>query len=631
MKHFLVLSILTILISSCGSEKSEQDLLNELAGRREEQARVFRDALIQARKEEVRAYEEDLRERYSLNDRAPKKFAQKLCSGHDLTALFSKTALDNYKKEATCSAAEVIARTYPTLVTRNTDEQKKTRIFFWHFDEKGLVDSYEVVKGKLLVDHEMVAMNDGVKLSTFTFTKKINELETLLIRTPSYHHDLKRYVSYIKLATNAGLNVVIQENRGARHSQGIFRFMHKHNIKDAANTIKWIESRSDLNKNTVAFGEGYDAFNALAAGLNRLTNLRSVISCSAPWHMNNQKYTFDMLKFTWLSETSLPIENFEQHLQALLLKGVPLERLDNLTFGRDITDYEDFLSASDDQAALKKYWSSRRALNRVRTIKTPTTHVGGLSSDPTSQGIFGHYNKWKINNKHRYYLHKESAGCGDIFTSRYLRDYLKGSSQRPIVSRYFKTKNKQISLSSINQNIRYEKVFIDFKKPDLFGLFPGIETLFGFSNVTALRLNSLGESIQTDIPSLSSKRIKYMNGPILYNISVASQIGRDQSFVSLEMLLDNKQGNRIAIAPFSLSKSNNRKQERLTISSLSALAPVSDKLQYQFVLKNKLSTEVLLSPKQLRLFNTPSSIRENIMAIPAESEKPYMMVPIEAI
>lgn len=516
--HYMLMTFIAILtFVSCGSEKTEDDILRELSNRVKLESQINMNRLITSKQEETF-------ESFVLKDTAPLNLSTKICNainlGTDLSLFFERSAIDTFKEtiKGKCISSNKTTRTFPTMVMKLTYTDQEIS-YLLRFNKLGKIKSLSSFSsGGIKISREKVLTRDGNALSVYSFLQKRKKSSTFFIRTASMQSKTEYYGELIRLVLSQKVNLVIEEIRGSRNSEGTLSWLGQNSTKDAEDVIKWIKSNKLSDGKVIAFGEGHDALMALAAGIGK-EKLQSVISCSAPIGLD-KKYTYAMLEFLWESRAAQKINDFNNKVNFLRLQNIKLSEIDKYLFGQEIDDYQNFMASS------KAYWANQNLDRKLKSIKYPVVHVAGLNGDPTSTGLFKMYKSFTANNRHAFYLHKGGFGCGDITSSRSWPLYVTGNARRPHMSRYFKKINRHKSVSNIKDGVKVKKVYFDFQKPALFSIYPELEMFFDSQNVSALSLDNFRHSIEAKADTKSSFII---NGTAKYNIGIKTEVTSNES------------------------------------------------------------------------------------------------------
>jgi hypothetical protein len=607
-----MIAVVSLTLISCGSEKTESDILRELSDRVEQESQINLNRLITAKQEETL-------NSFLLKDTAPKNMSNKLCSainsGNDHSILFEQEAYKVFKETVLgkCKTSKEVTRTFPTMITSLTYSNGKEVSYLLKFNKAGIIINVSNFNSTgLKLKREEVLTRDNTALSVYSFFHTNKPSTTFYIRTASMQSKPSYYGELIKLVLSQKFNLVIEEVRGARNSEGTLRWLDKKSTKDAEDIIKWIKKDSLTDGKIIAFGEGHDALMALTAAVGK-EKLQSIISCSAPIGMD-KKYTYKMLEFIWESGSAQKILDFNNKVNFLRLQKVGISNIDKYLFGKEIKDYQEFVSSE------KSYWAARNFEKKLRSIKYPVVHVAGLNGDPTSLGLFKKYRFLTSNNRHAFYLHKGGAGCGDIITSRNWSLYASGNARRPHVSRYFKKINKHKSLARITSSTKVKKVYFDFQKPALFNIFPELEMFFGAQNISALSLNNLRDNIEGAV-EMTSKT--YINGIVEYNVGIKTDVVKEEGKeVQLGLTLSD---NKVVTGTDSLISNE--------ITSINSFSPsVLVNIAKKSILKLK------LIPKVPSDFSTPFSLSigmkddlNKVLVIPFTKavQRPFVNITVE--
>ena len=604
--------VVTLTMCSCGSEKTESDILRDISDRVEQEGTANMNRLITAKQEETYSS-------FLLKDTAPKDISNALClaikSGSDFSSFFEESSSKVFKETVTsdCVSSKEITRTFPTMLMSLTYTSGKEISYLLKFNKTGKINSVSSFESTgVQVKREEVLVRDNKALSVYSFFYKNKATTTFYIRTALLQSKTNYYGTLIKLVLGQKLNLVIEEVRGSRNSEGTLRWLDKNSTKDAEDIIKWIKKDRLTDGKVIAFGEGHDALMALTAGVGK-EKLQSVISCSAPIGVS-KKYTYSMLEFLWESGSAQKIQDFSNKVNFLRLQKVGLSNIDKYLFGKEIPDYQEFVASE------KNYWAERNFDKKLKSIKYPVVHVAGLKGDPTSLGLFQKYRSLSSNKRHTFYLHKGGFGCGDILTSRDWPRYATGNPRRPHVSRYFQKLNRHKTVSTITNGTFIKKVYFDFQKPAIFNIFPELEMLFGTQNISALSLNNLRDSIEGQV-KLDSKT--YINGIVEYDVGIKTQVSKKEGQeVLLGLTLSD---DTILTGTDSMISSETTSIKSASTSTLTTLN------------KNK-TLKLVLRPKIPNDFSTPFSLSiemkddlNKVLVIPfaKATQRPYVNISVE--
>ncbi len=323
-------TIAILTLASCGSEKTEDDILRELSDRVEQESQINMNRLITAKQEETL-------NSFILKDTAPVNLSSMICnavkSGSDLSSLFEEAAIESFKVtvKGECISSSEITRTFPTSIIQLTYSGGIETSYLLRFSKLGKIKSLSSFSATgMKINREKVLTRDGKALSVYSFLQKNKASTTFFVRTASMQSKTEYYGELIKLVLSQKVNLVIEEVRGSRNSEGSLNWLGKNATKDAEDIIKWIKDNKLSDGKVIAFGEGHDALMALSAGVGK-EKLQSVISCSAPIGLG-EKYTYAMLEFMWESVSAQKITDFNNKVNFLRLQNIKLAEIDKYLF-----------------------------------------------------------------------------------------------------------------------------------------------------------------------------------------------------------------------------------------------------------------------------------------------------------
>ncbi|NRA66146.1 MAG: CocE/NonD family hydrolase [Pseudobacteriovorax sp.] len=204
----------------------------------------------------------------------------------------------------------------------------------------------------------------------------------ILIRSP--YLALYDYGYKVQHWQAQGFHVVLQSIIGTGKSTGQFQYLSTEEIKDGEMTLNWLSHQVFSNDTVVLFGESYDGFLALAAGLNHHPSVKAVIAASAPTDPLTDSFTaggmvdFSLLKYylDLSSSKSMSKLGFRRKIAQLYEQNTPLHRFDDAFNSQGFEDWDRIVEES---FAVK--FPNRGLNGRLGEIKVPVLFMAGEISD----------------------------------------------------------------------------------------------------------------------------------------------------------------------------------------------------------------------------------------------------------
>lgn len=208
-------------------------------------------------------------------------------------------------------------------------------------------------EGKVEIHHHMVAMRDGVRLSTFTINPApFNQTKSTMIgRSPYGPTSDAMAAMYIVLN---GFAAVIQDQRGTFMSEGDFSMWHDDAL-DGFDTLAWIEQQHWSNGKVYSIGVSADGCGSAAMILSQPPQLKGQVIMWAS--MNGH-------------ETSFPGGAFREGL----LTGW-MSMMAPLTHGYSL---EHTLPNVIAHESLSEWWTPIQGPGHFHQADWPTIHIAGL-------------------------------------------------------------------------------------------------------------------------------------------------------------------------------------------------------------------------------------------------------------
>ncbi|WP_405539581.1 CocE/NonD family hydrolase [Streptomyces sp. NBC_00075] len=252
-----------------------------------------------------------------------------------------------------------------------------------------------------IVDTEVrVPMRDDISLAAKVWRPASGEpAPTLLLRSPYGTDDLHVFgapvIPDIFAFVNAGYAVMLQDIRGAQHSEGVF-IPHVDDRGDGAATVAWLIGQDWCDGNVGMFGPSYMGFVQWQAASTGAPGLKAIAPATAsddfyhgPWYSPGGAFS-SQCALSWTTVTSLMRGQFE------LAKGRSVDPADLATLAGLLADLPDLmrLMPTGSHPLLEKYapwlatdvlahpdrdehWRRLAPIEHAESITAPALNIGG--------------------------------------------------------------------------------------------------------------------------------------------------------------------------------------------------------------------------------------------------------------
>jgi len=231
---------------------------------------------------------------------------------------------------------------------------------------------------------EMVAMRDGVKLSTDIFLPKgASKSPAILIRTP-YKKEMSELNA--RFYARRGYVAVVQDVRGRFASEGEWDpFVNE--AKDGYDTVQWLGSRPYCDGKVGMIGGSYLGWVQWFAARERPSHLTTIIPNVSPpdayYNFPFEYGTFFMLGGIWWAEivdkeatadlSGAAMAQIQDRDYTKLLTSLPVSELDKKVFGKVNRFWRKWTSTPMEDP----YWRRASFLDRLKDVRIPVFDQSG--------------------------------------------------------------------------------------------------------------------------------------------------------------------------------------------------------------------------------------------------------------